>query len=182
MKRLQRAAVLLSLIEEMTKEDSWCGETNIQKASYFLQELCGVQLEFDFILYKYGPYSFDLSDELTALRADSILDLKIRDPRYGPCYELGDLGDQVLGRFGKTIARYREHVKFVASRLGSKGIAELERVATALYVRLKDTRCSEPAKQITEITRLKPHIFEMDAKKAVEEVEKMCEAADALRR
>ena len=78
MKRLQQAAILVSLIEALEKKDSWCGETNVQKATYFLQELFGVPLGFKFILYKYGPYSFDLSEKLTYLCADSILDLEVR--------------------------------------------------------------------------------------------------------
>lgn len=66
MKRLQRDAVILSLIENLRAKGSWCGETHIQKATYFVQELLRVPLEFEFVLYKHGPYSFDLSDELTA--------------------------------------------------------------------------------------------------------------------
>ena len=62
MKKSQRDAVLLSLVGEMINKGSWCGETHIQKAAYFLQVLLEVPLEFDFILYKHGPFSFDLSD------------------------------------------------------------------------------------------------------------------------
>ena len=69
MERLQRAAVLLSLIEQLKDRGSWCGDTHIQKTTYFLQELLKVPLGFEFILYKHGPYSFDLEDEITALRA-----------------------------------------------------------------------------------------------------------------
>jgi uncharacterized protein YwgA len=99
MKRLQRAAVLVSLIEAMREQGSWCGETNIQKACFFLQEVTRVPLGFDFILYRYGPYSFDLTDELTALRADSIFALRIRDPKYGPCYQPGELSNLVKHQF-----------------------------------------------------------------------------------
>lgn len=78
MKKLQRDAILLSLINEMKAKGSWCGETHIQKATYFLQELLGVPLNFEFILYKHGPYSFDLGDEVTAMRADSLLEYQTR--------------------------------------------------------------------------------------------------------
>ena len=53
MKKLQRDAVLLSLINEMKARGSWCGETHIQKATYFLQELLGVPMNFEFILYNW---------------------------------------------------------------------------------------------------------------------------------
>ena len=68
MDRLQRASVLLALNEQLRAAGSWAGETHMQKATYFLQHLMGVPLAFDFILYKHGPFSFDLRDELTAMR------------------------------------------------------------------------------------------------------------------
>jgi len=73
MNRLKRDVVILSLIENLKKKGSWCGETHIQKATYFLQELFDFPLGFEFILYKHGPFSFDLSDKLTAMRADMLL-------------------------------------------------------------------------------------------------------------
>lgn len=173
MKKLQRAAVLLSLIEAMRQQDSWCGETNIQKACYFLQELTEVPLDLDFVLYKYGPYSFELTDELTALRADSILTLRVRDPRYGPCYAPGELGDLVKSRFAKTIGRFQERVEFVASKLAVRGIAELERLATALYVFLEGKARPELNQRVSRITALKPHITPQAAQEAVRDVDKM---------
>ena len=38
MKKLQRDAVLLSLINEMKEKGSWCGETHIQKATSLLRD------------------------------------------------------------------------------------------------------------------------------------------------
>jgi len=182
MKRLQRAAVLVSLVKSLRENKSWCGETSIQKASFFLQELTGVPLEFEFVLYKYGPYSFDLTDEITALRADSILTLETSDPRYGPSYLPGKMGDFVLEHFPRTVHRYRGQVDFVAERLGSKGVAELERLATALYVRLGDKKKPGVRSGADRIRRLKPHISKADAEQAVREVDAMWEDAKQLPR
>ena len=60
MERLQRAAILTELMDRLRADGSWCGETHVQKATYFLQEVLGVQTGFEYILYKHGPYSFDL--------------------------------------------------------------------------------------------------------------------------
>ena len=179
MNRMPRAAVIVSLIEALRAKDSWCGETNVQKACFFLQELTGVPLALEFVLYKYGPYSFDLTDELTAMRADCLLALRVRDPRYGPCYVPGELAGPLLERYPKTIARYADEVEFVAQRLGGKGVADLERVATALYVRKEagDSGVSEKARQITQ---LKPHISLSDAQTAIRDVDKMFADAEQL--
>ena len=180
MKRLKRAAIVLSLLESLRENNSWCGETNIQKATYFLQELVKVPLDLEFVLYKYGPYSFDLTDELTALRADSMLELEIRDPRFGPRYVLGQMGGFVMKRFPKTVSRYVRQVDFVAAKLGDKGVAELECLATALYVWLKGESKPAVKERVGEIVRLKPHIGKVKAEQAVTEVEKMFEEAKLL--
>jgi hypothetical protein len=53
------------------------------KLAYFSLDVLGVPLGFEFILYKHGPFSFDLSDEITAMRADALLQYQPRQP-YGP--------------------------------------------------------------------------------------------------
>jgi len=179
MNRMQRAAVIVSLIEALRARDSWCGETNIQKACFFLQELTGVPLDLEFVLYKYGPYSFALTDELTAMRADSILALRVRDPKYGPCYIPGALAGSILERYPKTIGRFAKKVLFVAERLGSKGVTDLERVATALYVR-KGMGAVGVKERANRINQLKPHVSHPDAHAAVREVDEMFEDAEEL--
>ncbi len=83
MNRLQRAAILSTLAEELLEIGSWCGETHLQKATFFLQHMLKVPTEWDFVLYRYGPFSFELRDELTAMRADQLLELIPMQP-YGP--------------------------------------------------------------------------------------------------
>ncbi len=179
MNRMQRAAVVVSLVKELKAKDSWCGETNVQKACFFLQELTDVPLGLEFVLYKYGPYSFELTDELTAMRADSFLALRTRDPRYGPCYVPGDLAESLLHNYPKTVDRSSNEVEFVAQHLGSKGVADLERVATALYVR-KELGIDDINDRADKITELKPHISLQDARAAIKEVDKMMGDAKQL--
>ena len=59
MDRLRRAAILTQLVGNLRREGSWCGETHVQKATFFLQELMEVPLGFNFVLNKHGPFSFD---------------------------------------------------------------------------------------------------------------------------
>jgi len=35
------------------------------------------------VLYKHGPFSFDLSDELASMRADALLEWEIKPEPYG---------------------------------------------------------------------------------------------------
>src|SRR5947209_16392412 len=118
MNGMQRRAVLLRLIQRLHAHGSWCGETHVQKTTYFLQELLDVPLDLNVILYKHGPYSFDLSAELTALRADQMLDVVPRDPRYGPTLRETDVGRKLVVQYPKTIGRYDPAIEFVADKFG----------------------------------------------------------------
>jgi uncharacterized protein YwgA len=171
MERLQKASIIVSFIEELDKKRSWCGETHIQKAMYFLQHLTNVPMEFQFILYKHGPFSFDLRDELTALRADGMLELNIRPP-YGPGLLPTQNGKRIRDHFLHTVQIYSRQMEFVAQHLGQKSVIELEQRGTALFVTLK-TGIQEQQTRANEINRLKPHVPIDAALTAVQEVDKM---------
>lgn len=178
MKRLQRDAVLVSLIEHLRKAGSWCGETHVQKSTYFLQYLLAVPLEFEFVLYKHGPFSFDLSSELVLMRADSILKVVPQTP-YGPTL-LPDRTAEVLKRnYPKTIERYSSHVGFVADHLGRKNVAELERLGTALYISLQAGGGSGARVRAKRMVQLKPHVELEKAIEATNEFDTI--KADSLR-
>ena len=170
MGRMTNAALITRLIEQLREFDSWCGETHVQKTAYFLQHLMQVPLGFDFILYKHGPFSFGLRDELTALRADNLLTLE-HDARYSPRIAATSQSKYIQERFPKTLAKYSSRISFIAQRLGPKGVVQLERLGTALYVNLKSDMPA--AQRVTRIRNLKPHIAEDDANRAVREVDEI---------
>jgi hypothetical protein len=165
----QREIVVLDFVRRLKDAESWCGETHIQKSTYFLQELVCVPLGFNYIFYKHGPFSFDLNDQLTALRGNSLLDLRSHEP-YGPHLHASSLADEYLELFPKTIGRYTPAMDFVVSRLASKNVAELERLSTALYVRL-EMPDEDDAVRARRIHQLKPHVSIQDARAALDEVE-----------
>jgi hypothetical protein len=166
MERLERATVVATLASALQDAGSWCGETHIQKASYFLQELFEVPLGYDFVLYKHGPFSFDFHDDLTAMQGDFLLSLRRRMPGYGPSFEVTEHGARLRTRHQQVQDRYREDIKRVAEIVGDKPVSELERLATALYVIREDsTRNIE--RQSARIVELKPHVSDDDARSAV---------------
>jgi len=167
MKRLARASIILSLIDQLKAKGSWCGETHIQKTGYVLQELLGVPLEFDFVMYKHGPFAFDLRDELTALRADGLLELDVQSP-YGPKYVTTQRGKDIQDLHPKTLAKHEEALEFVAEQFGNKKATELERLTTALLI-TRDPGFADASVngRARELHRLKPHVPESEARGAV---------------
>jgi uncharacterized protein YwgA len=178
-KRLQRAALLTELMAQMRQHDSWCGETHVQKATYLLQELLDVDLGYGFVLYRHGPFSFDLRDELGELIADGLIRYQPQPPPYGPRISVTDEADTVHEIYPKTLARHTAKIKYVAEKLDARGVVELERLATALYVTLDAPESTAEARART-LRRLKPNVPEGAAVKAVEEIDQICAETKAL--
>ena len=109
MNRLKRDAILLRLIERLRAQGSWCGETHVQKATFFLQELHFSQLS-------------DLRSQIRPLKSPSHPHLpnhrplrsKPRAP-YGPTLVLDTNARQLLDRFPNTLARHDAQITFVAT-------------------------------------------------------------------
>jgi uncharacterized protein YwgA len=149
----------------------------MQKAAFFLQELMNVTLDFDFILYKHGPFSFDLRDELTFMRAQGFLRLEPQYP-YGPTLIGGEKSELLKQAFRQAIEKHLPKIRFVSQKLGNKTVAELERTATALYIRLREPTEVDPVERLRS---LKPHIALPEAQAAVSEVEQITRDASSLR-
>jgi hypothetical protein len=172
MKRLQRAALLTELIAQMRAHDSWCGETHVQKGTYVLEELLGVDIGYDFTLCKHGPFSFDLRDELEDLASDGVIRY-VPQPPYGPRIAVdNEAAERVRRIYPKTLARYRDQIAFVAEKLDARGVVDLERLATALYV----TRTAPNASvenRARMLSQLKPHVPERTAIRSVQELDEI---------
>ena len=170
MHRVQRAAIVTRLARKMREKGSWCGETHLQKAFYLAQELLKVPTGFDFILYKHGPFSFDLRDELTALRADRLLTIEPQPRPFGPRFATTKRSEEIESLFPKTIGGLDAKLDFIADKLQGKGVADLERLATALYVINHYDFCTALDDRAAKLNELKPHVSLTDAKSALEQV------------
>ncbi len=171
MNRVEQRKLICHLVNAMHEHGSWVGETHIQKCSMFLQRLLKVPIEYQFVLYKHGPYSFDLRSELAEMRVRYLLDVEPH-PDYAPSYVLGDRGERIT----KFHNEYENEVEFVSQEVSRKNVVELERVSTVFFVKE-----SNPELTKTDVAklvcRLKPHIQPFQALSAVDEVERIISAA-----
>lgn len=166
----QQKAVILELLNTLKKNGSWCAETHIQKATFCLNAITDVPINFNFILYKHGPFSFDLRDELSLMCSDEMIDITINPYPYGPSLNITPKGEKYLKRFPKTLQKNEEKIDFIGEAFGSKGVAELERLATALYItRNKDIKSVH--ERATLINTIKPYISIKQASDAVKNVD-----------
>ena len=176
----KRQALIVALIEEMSKRRSWCGETHIQKAVYCLQRGLRIPTGFRFVFYKYGPFSFDLRQEIGQMRANGLIEVDQQPYPYGPTLVLSASAEKLKHSFPKTIARFNSQLQFIAEKCAPLDASQLERLSAALYVideELPDESVEARAKRLTD---LKPHVNPEEAKAAVEEVQGMLAEASAL--
>lgn len=171
MNREKRDAILIRLTEALHEKGSWCGETHVQKAVYFLQEMVGVDLGFDFILYKHGPFSFDLRDELMTMRAEGMVTFQVKHDQYGPSILPESSAESLKKRFPNTLRNHEPRIIFVANKFESKPVTELERIGTAFYVVRDLGGTVDIAKCARRVNEIKPHIPIDEASEAVRTVQ-----------
>lgn len=168
MKEIDRRAVVLSLIKAMEQANSWCGETHVQKCAYFLQEGSGIDLGVEFILYRHGPFSFELREFLGELSGLSLLGARSRAP-YGASLFVTESGLAYLSRFPKSVGQTQASIDRIAKDFGGRSVSELEAVATAFYVSRLRPEINDES-QAAYIHELKPHISRERAMNALGEI------------
>lgn len=173
MKKEERTAILIALSERLKKEGSWCGETHLQKTMYVMKELLGVPIGLDFVLYKHGPFSFDLQDELSELRGDELLTVVPTSYQYGSSLKPTERGLRYSAEFHELVRKFDSEIQFVSKHLGRCRVAELEKIATALYVTVELGAEKAASERAARITQYKPHIKDEEALAAVQELDQL---------
>ena len=176
---IDRWAVVVQLVKSMKANEGWSGETHVQKTLFFLQELLNVPCGYQFVLYKHGPYSFDLHDDLGRMLTNQVLRLEPRLP-YGPSFGLEEVGNRVIQQKKAIVDQYRKNIHFIASALAKEDVRKLERLGTAFLLK-KEFPSADEAALASKIVELKPHVPDNLALEAVRAVAKIEQDAKAAR-
>ncbi len=115
------------------------------------------------------------------MRADALLEWEIKPEPYGNALKTTNVSAGLKARVPRTLEMYRPAISFVAEKFGKRGVKDLEKISTALYVtkEARDPGCEARARRITE---LKPHITLDEAKEAVCFVDEMFREAEPVNR
>jgi uncharacterized protein YwgA len=170
---LQKQAAVMALIEALRRKGNWCGETHVQKTAYFVELLSNHRLGLSFVLYKHGPFSFELSELVALMGTLGYLSDEIANPRYGPRLKPNlEAAKMLKNRFGAVASELEKAVHFVVDHLADSGVVSLEKLGTALYFTRQEPIEDHQARAV-RIHEVKPHISEIDALEAVQQVEKI---------
>lgn len=167
-----RYAIVANIAERLEDVGSWSGETHLQKTTFLVQELAGVPLGYDFVLYHYGPFSFDFRDEMAQLRRVGFLEMKLNPAPYGPSYKVSEGARAHRIHLQKSIARYSRAIELVVEFVGSSMVSSLERLSTAYWV-TREAPGDSVGARAARVRALKPHIAQSDAVEALRRVDEL---------
>src|SRR5260370_30092368 len=109
-----RCALVVKLAKRLRDRGSWCGETHLQKALYILQDISESNFGYKYVIYKHGPYSFDLNNELVAMRYSNILEFQFSREGYSPIIVSTPFGVRFYMANQERVSFYDSFVDFVA--------------------------------------------------------------------
>ncbi len=142
--------------EFLSRVNTWPGRIHIHKILYLGDRLAGIEQPFEFKIYRYGPYSFDLDDSIRSLSSSSLLEQKIPDPHYGPKYSASSGFDKQLADSCLDLSpENKDKLSALAALLGDKRGKELELIATCIWA-IEDEQIGDDAAVIARVHELKP--------------------------
>lgn len=183
-KDLERHALIARLIDAMRAVDSWCGETHIQKSLYTFQALFAPtdHPKLEYILYRHGPYSFDLADDLALMEFLRAIEREPQ-PGYGPRYALTEGGRFLIDELGKGSEKYSERLGRVAELVSTKNVRQLEALTTLIFVATEPDECEKAPGEVERrlrVQELKPHLTEPELVAAQESFSELKKVARRL--
>lgn len=160
--------LLLDLIKELRAAGSWTGKTHIIKTLYLATECAGIEAPFEFILYKHGPYSFDVEDALAAMQVYGYTAQEDLAPGYGRTFVEGPKASALL-RAAALPPSQKTKIRRICRAVGTKNVRELEGLATACWVKCREG-ITETERIAERINALKPHIPLEEARSRTKEL------------
>jgi len=166
--------LILFLIKRFQDNESWCSETHMQKSIYFIQNFFSeFPLNFEFVLYKYGPFSFDLREKLFELFMKRYIHFIPKPYPYGPSIELTESGKIFIDSNENEINKYKQEINFISKEISKKVVSELEKLSIALYVKKAIGENSGISERVKKIVELKPHIKNTEAEESIYKLDEM---------
>jgi uncharacterized protein YwgA len=147
-----RDAWVVAAAVALNQYGSWTGRVHIHKHLFITQVLGLAAPPFNFVLYDYGPYSFELDQTVTNLELFGRLTRYYPQPGYGPRFAPSIEGLKCLSSLGENELRT---VWRVAGQLRDRRSQELELIATCLWFERKQG-VSDVEEVVRKVAQAKP--------------------------
>jgi hypothetical protein len=159
----KRLAALVSLVSEVPEQT--LGRTAAVKLVYFLQELKGVPLGYDFRLHTYGTFDAEVLADLSTGKSLQVLTEKVVTYSAGYGYEIkaGPKAESITTQAKDWLQQNSDAISSVARDFGIWSAADLELGSTVVFVD-RDFKSKGKASSYEGIAacvrNIKPHFSE----------------------
>jgi len=165
----KKHAMILAVIDGLKEHGSWTGKTHVQKTLSLLHDKGEIEVPFEFVLYRHGPYSFDVQAELEQMRSYTAIEIEVQGQGYGVVLRRGPMAIYA-DRMGELSPNEKQAIAKVCRFVGNKGVKDLEKLATASWIRRWEGK-TDPQAVAKRLHELKPHIPEAAALLADNEIQ-----------
>jgi hypothetical protein len=168
-----RIAVLARMVKNAPSKS--LGRTQVMKLFYFLQELKGVPLGYDFRLFNYGPFDSEvLSDLSSACGLGTVVEDTVLYPSgYGYAIKPGPQVDRFEADLAAADETLGSQVDLLVREFGAFSASELELRSTVLFVDREFAGGGQTATAeeiIERVRHIKPHFDSATIRKRVAEM------------
>jgi len=141
------------------------GRTQLMKLCYFLQEIEGVPIRYDFRLFNYGPFDSEVLSDLGKACSRNTLKEQTVVYNRGYGYEItpGESAQQLNTELETSNPQLTAQIDRVVKAFAGDGAGELELKSTILFVDREFYRDGQPGSIDTiskRVHEVKPHFSE----------------------
>jgi uncharacterized protein YwgA len=157
-------ALILAIIEKLRARGCRTGKTHVIKGLFLAGAAGEIEQLYDFFLYKHGPYSTDIESNLEQMTSYGGITAEPALDGYGVMLSPGEMAEFVKRRASLT-PKIERAIDHVCRFIGPKNVVQLERLATAAWIRTRE-RIKDHDAVAARLHELKPHISLAEAQKA----------------
>lgn len=134
------------------------GRTSLMKFCYFLQNIRGVPLGYDFSLYSYGPFDSDVLSDLQLAEGMSVLQADIEYYSGGYKYNIrpSEKSARAKELAQEFLTKYKKDIDWVMQEFGNKSAGDLELLSTILFV-YEESEIRGVGELVDRVNSIKPH-------------------------
>ncbi len=162
----------LCIMHELAKQQAGLGKTAMMKYLFLLQKVYDVPLNYNFEIYTYGPYSYEVMEDIDFAKNQNIISVK-------PMLYSGYMGYMIEAKdytFEEDLAElYKNKISKLLRLFGEKTVKELELLSTIIYLYSNFKMNSwnfDKDTIIDDVHEIKPYFNLEDIKKEYERLEK----------
>ena len=170
--KIDQYALVAFLIKQAANVHKQLGKKALRKKVHLIQELGGVDTEYRFSFYTYGPYSSSLSGDLDIIAnsGGAKICYIISDNHY--LIDPSENTDRMIKKGQEFFEQNQVAIDKVLAAFGSRSAKDLELVSTIAYLRrhASQEEFEDNGKLAKHVKALKPKYSEMEVEKAIVEV------------